>query len=57
MVKQLSPEQPLFLVMSLLTRKPGRRTVLRGPTTSFKVAPTSAETTAQVRNQEGNAGH
>ena len=57
MVKQLSPEQPLFLVMSLLTRKPGRQTVLRGPTTSFKVAPTSAETTAQVRNQEGNAGH
>ena len=52
-----TPKQPLFRVTSLLTSKPGRRTVLRCLNTSFRVAPTSAETAAQVHNQEGNAGH
>ena len=52
-----TPKQPLFQVTSLLTSKPGRRTVLRCLNTSFRVAPTSDEAAAQVHNQEGNAGH
>ena len=52
-----TPKQPLFPVTSLLTSKPGRRTVLRCLNTSVRVASTSAETAAQVHNQEGDAGH